>query len=124
MADPRHTLGRNAEDAAARWLQAHGWTVLARRHRHASGGEVDLILLDAGGTLVGVEVRARRSVRAGAPEESVDTHRIARIARTLAAFAVASRTPHVGLRIDLVAVEPAGPSERLVRVRRIPNVGG
>lgn len=125
MADPRHTLGRVTEDAAAAWLQANGWTVLARRYRHPSGGEVDLILLDGRGTLVGVEVRARRSVRAGGPEESVDGRRVRRIARTLSAFAVASGTRHSGLRIDLVAAQPIGPADApLLRLRRVPNLGG
>lgn len=125
MADPRHTLGRRAEEAAAAWLEAQGWTVLARRYRHASGGEVDLILLDGHGTLVGVEVRARRSGRAGRPEETVDARRVRRMARTLAAFAMSSGAGHTGLRIDLVAAEPTGPPEApLLSLRRVPNLGG
>ena len=125
MADPRHTLGRQAEDAAAAWLQAQGWTVLARRYRHPSGGEVDLIALDVRGALVGVEVRARRSWRAGGPEESVDGRRVRRIARTLAAFAAASGARHTGLRIDLVAAQPIGSVETpQLRLRRLPNLEG
>ncbi len=125
MSDPRHTLGRDAEDAAAAWLEAQGWTVLARRYRHAAGGEVDLSALDRRGTLVGVEVRARRSVRAGRPEESVDQGRVRRISRTLAAFAAVSAGAHTGLRVDLVAAEPVGPRDaRLLRLRRVPDLGG
>ena len=125
MAHPRHALGRRAEDAAAAWLEATGWTVLARRFRHPAGGEVDLIGLDAQGVLVGVEVRARGSRRAGAPEETVDARRVGRISRSLAAYAAGARPRHVGLRVDLVCVEPEPPPPPAAfRLRRVPNIGG
>lgn len=123
MTDPRHRLGHDAEAAAARWLEACGWTVLARRYRSAGGGEVDLILLDPRRVLVGVEVRARRSNRAGAPEETVDPRRARRIGRSLAAFARSGNVPHDGLRVDLVAVQPL-PGGRRLRLRRVPDIGG
>lgn len=125
MADPRHRLGGNAEDAAAAWLEACGWTVLARRYRSYGGGEVDLVLLDPQHTLVGVEVRARSSNRAGAPEETVDARRADRIARSLAAFAATAGVAHAGLRVDLVAAEPVpGPRAGYLRLRRVPDISG
>ena len=123
MTDPRHRLGYDAEAAAATWLEARGWTVLARRHRSAAGGEVDLILLDPRRVLVGVEVRARRSSRAGAPEETIDARRAHRIGRTLAAFAIGANVPHSGLRVDLVAVRPL-PGGRQLQLRRVPDISG
>lgn len=124
MADPRHLFGAKAEDAAAGWLEACGWTVLARRYRSAGGGEVDLIMLDPRRTIVGVEVRARGSRRAGSPEETVDARRAHRIGRSLAAFARDSTVPHIGLRVDLVAVAPIpGGAPCHVRLRRIPDIG-
>jgi putative endonuclease len=123
MADPRHTLGQSAEDAVARWLERRGWRVLARRQRSAAGGEVDLIALDPGGVLVAIEVRARRSQRAGAAWASVDRRRVRRLERTLVSVAAGSGTPHRGLRVDLVTVEPvAGSPDRWV-ARRLPGIG-
>lgn len=122
MTDPRHRLGYDAEAAAARWLEAAGWRVLARRYRSAAGAEVDLILLDPRRVLVAVEVRARRSNRAGAPEETVDARRAHRIGRTLAAFAAGTDLPHTGLRVDLVAVRPL-PDGRRYALRRVPDLG-
>ena len=122
MADPRHRFGNQAEDAAAAWLERCGWTVLARRYRSASGGEVDLVARDPRGVLVGVEVRARHSRRTGAPEETVDPRRARRIGRSLAAFAAGAGVRHAGLRVDLVAVEAAGVNR--YRLRRLPDVGG
>jgi putative endonuclease len=123
MADPRHRFGRDAEEAAAAWLERNGWTVLARRYRTPAGSEVDLVMLDPAGVLVGVEVRARRSGRAGIAAETVDTRRARRIGRSVAAFATGWARAHGGLRVDLVAVEPVDELGRQVRMRRVPNIG-
>jgi putative endonuclease len=123
MGDPRHDLGHAAEAAVAAWLEASGWQILARRHRSPAGGEVDLIARDPDGVLVGIEVRARRTTRAGLGSETLDARRTARIGRTLAAFAAGSRAAHRGLRVDLVRVTPMpGPHARW-RLRRIPGIG-
>lgn len=124
MTDPRHRLGTEAEEAVARWLVGLGWQLLARRLRSAGGGEVDLVLLDSRGTLVGIEVRARRTNRTGTPDESVGVRRVARIGRTLAAFATRTHVEHHGLRVDLVAAEPLPGAVRALRLRRVPNLGG
>ncbi|HET9416477.1 MAG TPA: YraN family protein [Candidatus Limnocylindria bacterium] len=121
MPDPRHALGREVEDAVAEWLTRAGWTVLARRIRSTSGGEVDIVALDPDGVLVAVEVRARRHARTGSPVESVDGRRIGRARRTLAALA-ASAPPHRGLRVDLVAAEPSGGRPGSWRLRRVPGI--
>ncbi|MGI8829980.1 MAG: YraN family protein [Candidatus Limnocylindria bacterium] len=125
MGDPRHDLGRRAEMVVATWLERGGWVILARRHRPAAGGEVDLVALDPDDVLVAVEVRARRSNRTGAAALSVDVRRVRRLERTLASFAASSGRPHVGVRVDLVTLEPiSGPSPGPWRLRRIPGIGG
>jgi len=123
MADPRHTLGRNAEDAVARWIERRGWRVIAGRHRSPAGGEVDLIALDPDGVLVAIEVRARRSQRAGAAWETVDQRRVRRLIRTLASVAASSAELHRGLRVDLVTVEPVSGSPDRWLARRLPGIG-
>jgi putative endonuclease len=120
MSDPRHALGRRAEEVVAAWLEDGGWTVLARRVRSREGGEVDIVALDPDRTLVAVEVRARRTTRAGAAAVSVDRRRVQRLERTLVAFARSHPGPHSGLRVDLVTVEPLAESWR---VRRVASIG-
>jgi putative endonuclease len=105
MADPRHDLGLRAEAAVAAWLEGDGWTVIARRWR-VPEGELDLVCLDRGGALVGVEVRARRTRRSGSPLESVDRRRIGRLRAALARYAATTTTRHAGIRLDLVSVTP------------------
>ena len=123
MGDPRHDLGINAERAVGAWLEQSGWRLLGRRVRAPGGAEVDIVALDPDGVLVGIEVRARRTARAGIGTESIDARRTARTGRTLAAFAAGAGVDHRGLRIDLVSVMPEPGTEALWRLRRIPNIG-
>ena len=122
MGDPRHLLGLAAEDAVAAWLTAAGWRVIRRRARSAGGGEVDLVALDPGETLVAIEVRARRTGRSGPAATTVDARRVRRLGRTLAAVAAECGEPHRGLRVDLVSVEPSGDPGRWW-LTRLPGIG-
>lgn len=124
MGDPRHALGHAAEEAVASWLTACNWRIVARRLRSPGGGEVDIVAVDPAGTLVAVEVRARRDDRTGTPAETVDGRRIARLGRTLAAVGAASGVRHTGLRIDVVTVQPVTmPPDGRWRLTRWPKVG-
>lgn len=106
MPDPRHQLGKDAEEAVAGWLANRGWTILARRWR-CPQGELDIVALDPEAVLVAIEVKLRGSQRAGGPLESVDPRRLRRLRVALGRFRATE--PFVigaGLRIDLVAVIP------------------
>ena len=118
MGDPRHDLGLAAEEAVARWLTGAGWRIVERRARSSAGGEVDIVAIDPVRALVAIEVRARRTRRAGEAALTVDRRRVVRLGRTLAAIATDGRHGHRALRIDLVTVEPAERAGcwRLVRV--------
>ena len=68
--------GAAAEDLALAWLQQRGLALVRRNYRvargpGARGGEIDLILRDADGTLVFCEVRARASARHGGAAATV-----------------------------------------------------
>ena len=85
---------------------------------------MDLVAIDPGDVLVAVEVRARRSTRAGAAGLSVDARRVARLRHTIVASARASDRAHTGLRVDLVTVEPdAVRGARAWRLARLPGIG-
>lgn len=120
MGDPRHDFGRAAERLAGDWLTDAGWSVLARRWR-VPEGELDLVCLDPDGCLVGVEVRARRSGRAGSPVESMGARHVARLRAALSRYARECSPAHRGIRIDLVSVMPttAGDAWRLRRLAAV-----
>jgi len=123
MANPRHLLGLAAEEAVATWLTSAGWRIVAARHRSAFGGEVDIVAIDPVGTMVAIEVRARRTARAGEAVATVDRRRVARLGRTLAALAATRSEPHTGLRIDLVTAEPEPGMTNRWRLRRREGIG-
>jgi putative endonuclease len=120
MSDPRHVFGREAEQLAAAWLVDAGWRILDRRWR-VREGELDLVCLDPEGWLVGVEVRARRSLRAGAPVETLRPRQVVRLRAALSRYARESSVAHRGIRVDLVSVMPA-PGGDAWRLRRLPAV--
>ena len=68
--------GVAAEDQALQWLLQRGLCLVQRNYRvargpHARGGEIDLVMRTADGTLVFVEVRARSSASHGGAAASV-----------------------------------------------------
>ncbi len=65
----RQRLGRAGEEAAVEALRARGYRIVGRNVR-LRGGELDVIAEEAG-TIVFVEVKARRSSAFGTPAEAV-----------------------------------------------------
>ena len=99
MTTTQHT-GRQGEEAAARWLLDHGFTLL---HRNWRQGHYELDIVAARkGTLHFIEVKTRRR----------DSHK--RRALVRAANAYLTENPFAGeVQFDLIAVEtaPAGTPE-------------
>jgi putative endonuclease len=69
MTNRNQMLGRWGEEAAARFLQANGYNILARNYR-TPHGEIDL-LASKDDMLVFVEVKTRSSHAFAYPEDSV-----------------------------------------------------
>jgi putative endonuclease len=100
-------LGARGERAAEKYLKRHGYRIVTRNFR-ASGAEIDLVAMD-GETLVFVEVKTRRSLAAGTPEEAVDMRKQSRLRRAGEAFASRYGAGERTMRFDIVAVNAAGP---------------
>ncbi|MFN5177374.1 YraN family protein, partial [Limnohabitans sp.] len=75
--------GDAAEDQALRWLQARGLRLLHRNYRTPGrgGGEIDLIMQAADGTVVFVEVRQRSRNDFGGAAASITAVKRQRIIR-------------------------------------------
>ena len=107
--DDRARTGRAGEALALRHLVARGMRVLERNYRVARGrsrrgGEIDLILLDADGTLVFVEVRVRRDGFGGGAAASVGPAKRASLVFAAQCYlACLDRLP--SCRFDVVAVD-------------------
>ena len=100
--DPRHALGRSAEQLAADHLARLGYTIVARNHR-TRFGEIDLIAAD-GSTLVFAEVKARRG--AGRPWDSLHERKQKQVRKMAAAYLaeVSDRPRSYELRFDAIGV--------------------
>jgi putative endonuclease len=108
----RGRTGIAAEAVARRYLEALGWTILGT-NVIVGHGELDLVALDPDepALVVIVEVRGARTRRFGAPEESVDARKVARL-EVAALELLRSGWPGVvrvtrrgSLRIDVIAVD-------------------
>lgn len=77
-------LGEQGEKLAANFLQAAGYTILARNWR-VNRAEVDIIAEKAG-TLVFVEVKTRRTAHFGPPEVFVTSKKQNLLAAAAAAY--------------------------------------
>ena len=98
--DPRHTLGKQAEEMAAEAYLGRGARIVARNFR-ARGGELDLVVEEAVGDLVIVEVRARTSGGWVSAAESVDWRKRKKILHTAQLFLMKYRGPACAVRFDL-----------------------
>lgn len=98
--------GNAAEDAALAHLLAAGLQLVERNYRTPGrgGGEIDLVMREAGGTLVFVEVRARAATTHGGAAASVGGVKQRRIVLAARHYLMRHRSPPA-CRFDVVAID-------------------
>jgi len=104
--DARRQLGDQGEDLAAAALQKQGYKILARNYLTPLG-EIDLIARQ-GKTVVIVEVKTRKSLRFGSPQESVSLAKQKRLRRLADYYLKDKRLTDAPVRFDVVAVTLVG----------------
>lgn len=103
----RQRIGRDAEDAAALFLEARQLRILARNYRCRTG-EIDIVA-QQGNVIVIAEVRLRADARYGGAAASVDWKKQRRIQR--ATCHLLARQPALGrhaMRFDVLDLAPDG----------------
>ena len=112
----RKEAGASGENAALKYLQQHGLTLIERNYRCRSG-EIDLIMLD-GKTLALIEVRYRGSGDFGGAAASVTWQKQKRII-TASRHLIMSRADlrRYPARFDVVAVSPGTDTQRIEWIR-------
>ena len=111
-------VGDAGEDAALEYLQKQGLRLVMRNFATPGrgGGEVDLIMRDADGTLVFVEVRKRKSASHGGAAASISFTKQRRI--VFAARHYISRLARLPpCRFDVIAIEGTGDEQRVEWLR-------
>ena len=106
MTTHRIRLGKWGEGVAVRFLQEKGYVLLATNYR-CRWGEVDIVAQE-GEELVFVEVRTRRGVEFGTPEESVPAAKARKLIATAQEFLQEHDQVNAGWRIDLIAIRLDG----------------
>lgn len=112
----RRARGDAVEAAALAHLQAQGLQLLARNEQ-ARGGELDLVMLDAG-MVVFVEVRYRASAAFGGGFASIDARKRRKLVHAAQVFLM-KNPPHAlaPCRFDVIDAsgDPEAPSLRWLR---------
>jgi putative endonuclease len=100
----RQIEGDAAEDRALHYLQPQGLTLVQRNFR-CKGGEIDLIMQQAG-ALIFVEVRKRADMRFGGAAASVTARKQVRLIIAAQVFLQRYRQPPA-CRFDVIAIDGA-----------------
>jgi len=102
MKDPRRQLGDAGEDLAAAALKKQGYKIIERNYTTPLG-EIDLIARQ-GGVLVFIEVKTRKSLRFGQPQDAVSPAKQARLQRLADYYLQRQRLGEVPVRFDVVGI--------------------
>lgn len=116
MAGDRKKLGERGEDAAAAFLDRIGMTMVERNWRCAAG-EIDIVALD-GDVVVFCEVKTRRTIAKGTPEEAVTPAKQRRYARLAAAYLQQAGLDCVDVRFDVITLLVLAEDRALLRHHR------
>jgi putative endonuclease len=104
LRDPRNRdLGRKGERLALDFLKRKGYRIIETNYR-TRRGEIDIICEDKE-CLVFVEVKTRRSLSFGRPEEAVNSRKRSRMLNTASRYLVErSRTGKTDCRFDVITI--------------------
>ncbi len=95
--------GQQGEQAAADYLLRSGYQILERNFR-SRGGEVDIVARDRQGCIAFVEVKTRRSLAYGLPQQAVTTRKQRQISKGALSWLSRNRLHDCSARFDVIAV--------------------
>ncbi len=96
--------GSEAEDMAAEYLERVGMVVMKRNFHFGRDGEIDIIAKE-GETLVFVEVKSRRSLVYGTPEDGITLSKRRILRRTAEGYLHIHKLYGCECRFDFIAVD-------------------
>lgn len=102
--DPK-TLGKEGEKKAIEFLTRQGYQIIEKNYRKRTG-EIDIIAFDPSQSeIVFIEVKTRRSLNFGYPEESVNNKKIKKIIETAEQWLEDKKSSGKEWRIDIISIE-------------------
>ncbi|MFH1020628.1 MAG: YraN family protein [Pseudomonadota bacterium] len=110
------SVGQLGETLACQYLSRHGYRILLRNYR-TKLGEIDVIAEEQG-TLVFVEVKARRGHQCGHPFEAVTSAKCRQISKAALLYLAENGREGHEARFDVVAVSFARGAAPLIELVR------
>jgi len=94
--------GNEGEEIAAKFLQEKGWKIIVRNYRYGKG-EIDIVAED-GECLVFVEVKFRKSLEKGPPENAFTKNKIKQVKKIAELYLYQNEIKDKLCRIDAIAI--------------------
>jgi putative endonuclease len=113
----KQRVGRWGENLAAEFLEAKGWTILARNVR-SPYGELDLVA-QQGSITVFVEVKARTGMGFGLPEAAITALKRDHLLRAIQAY-WQQKDEEPAWRVDVIAIR-GRPGAKDVEIEHFEN---
>ena len=118
MNPSRLNIAKIGESLAAEHLKARGCKILAQNYR-TKRGEIDLIVRDEE-FIVFVEVKTRRSLQFGLPQEAVTIQKQRQISKVALAYLQAQNLLDAPCRFDVIAIH-LSPQLELLKLEQIES---
>ena len=118
MDHSRLNIAKIGESLAEEHLKARGCKILAKNYR-ARRGEIDIIVRD-GEFIVFVEVKTRRSLQFGLPQEAVTIQKQRQISQVALAYLQAQNLLDAPCRFDVIAIH-LSPQLELLKLEQIES---
>ncbi len=98
----KKAVGNKGEDIAVKYLSEKGYKIIDRNYQYGHG-EIDIIAKDKD-ELVFIEVKYRRSLEYGNPEDSITKKKQAQIRKVAEAYLYENDIEDNLCRIDVIAI--------------------
>jgi putative endonuclease len=108
----------SGEVIAIRYLQKHNFCVRDTNFRFGRFGEIDVIA-EKSGRVHFIEVKYRRSLKYGSPEEAVIPSKLRKCQRTLEYYCKKYRINPENIQFDVIAILKGSESYRVTHYRNI-----
>jgi putative endonuclease len=111
MLNRRQQFGKESESLAVRHLRKNGYKILEQNYRNKLG-EIDIIAKEKG-TLVFVEVKARKSDLFGNPKWAVTPKKQRKISMVALYYLKATKQTRVKARFDVISISLTADNPRI-----------
>lgn len=97
-------VGDEGEDFAVELLESKGYSIVKRNYRYGKG-EIDIIAKDPKEEgLVFIEVKSRKSLEYGSPEEAITKNKIKQLKRIAELYLYENEIKELLCRFDVIAI--------------------